>query len=396
MKHYTLSRGLSRGAWLVSLLMLTSCAMAPRQQAVEPLFHDALFQPLSTPVLAASVFELSPAMRRYADEVLRPAMRGAAPEQALVDALYRKGHLQLEYDASTTRNAAQAFEARTGNCLSLVIMTASFARYLGLSVRFQSVQVEPSWSRSAHVLVASGHVNLNLARGGNNGNRFYAGNPSLTVDFLPSELAGHFRTEAISEATVTAMYFNNRAAEALTEGRLDEAYAWAVAAVRAAPAFLDAINTLAVIYQQHGNPLQAEVVLRRVLALTPDNPIALTNLVGVLQALGRDEEAKLTATRLAAIEPYPPFHFFDLGLAALRAGDFANARQHFKRELRRQHAQPEAHFWLAVASLQLGDARDAERHLKTAIDHSTTRDSRALYSAKLDWLREQAYSRGGG
>lgn len=395
MKHCTLSR-----VWcLLSLLCLSSCATLPPQQAVEPLFHDELFHPLLTPVSADSVFEMTPAMRRYADQEIRPAMRGAEPEQALVDALYRKGHLQLEYDASTTRNAAQAFEARTGNCLSLVIMTASFARYLGLPVRFQSVQVEQSWARSAQLLVASGHVNLKLGRGGDvgnsNGNSFYVGQPSLTVDFLPSELAGNFRTEVISEATVKAMYLNNRAAEALTENRLDEAYAWAVAAVRTAPAFLDAINTLAVIYHQHGNPVQAEVALQRVLALTPDNTIALTNLVGVLQAQGRNEQAKAVAARLAAIEPYPPFHFYDLGLAALRAGDYVSAQQLFKRELRRQHAQPEAHFWLAVASLQLGERRDAIRHLKTAIDNSTTVDSRALYSAKLDWLREQGYGRSG-
>ena len=208
MKHCTLRRG----GWLATLLLLSSCAVAPPQQAVEPLFHDALFHPLLTPVSAASVFEMTPAMRRYADQEIRPAMRGNEPEQALVDALYQKGHLQLEYDASSTRNAAEAFEARTGNCLSLVIMTASFARYLGLPVQFQSVQVEPSWTRSEQLLLASGHVNLNLARGGDNGNSFYAGHPSLTVDFLPSELAGNFRTEVISEATVTAMYLNNRAA----------------------------------------------------------------------------------------------------------------------------------------------------------------------------------------
>ena len=40
--------------------------------------------------------------------------------RALIDALYRPGALKLEYDAGTTRNAAQTFEARAGNCLLLV------------------------------------------------------------------------------------------------------------------------------------------------------------------------------------------------------------------------------------------------------------------------------------
>jgi transglutaminase-like putative cysteine protease len=55
-----------------------------------------------------------------------------------VQALYQPDQIRLEYDAAVTRNAAQAFEARTGNCLSLVIMTAALARELGLTVRYQS------------------------------------------------------------------------------------------------------------------------------------------------------------------------------------------------------------------------------------------------------------------
>ena len=47
-----------------------------------------------------------------------------------------------------TRNAAEAFDARSGNCLSLVIMTAAFAKELGLPVRYQNVFVDEAWSRS--------------------------------------------------------------------------------------------------------------------------------------------------------------------------------------------------------------------------------------------------------
>ena len=46
------------------------------------------------------------------------------------------------------------------------------------------------------------------------------------VDFLPSDRARGYRTRRVGETTLVAMYQNNRAAEALVEGRLDEAYAW--------------------------------------------------------------------------------------------------------------------------------------------------------------------------
>ncbi len=58
----------------------------------------------------------------------------------------------------------EAFQARTGNCLSLVIMTAAFAKEVGLPVRFQSVYVPETWSRSGNLYFSSGHVNLASAR----------------------------------------------------------------------------------------------------------------------------------------------------------------------------------------------------------------------------------------
>ena len=82
---------------------------------------------------------LSDAVRDYAARQMHTLLRQRGPQQGLVDALYSKGQLKLEYDSAMTRNAAQAFEARAGNCLSLVIMTAAFAKHLGLPVRYQSV-----------------------------------------------------------------------------------------------------------------------------------------------------------------------------------------------------------------------------------------------------------------
>ena len=69
-------------------------------------------------------------------------------EKALVQALYAKGELKLDYDTELTRNAAEAFAARSGNCLSLVIMTGAFANAMNLKVTYQQVATEDMWSRS--------------------------------------------------------------------------------------------------------------------------------------------------------------------------------------------------------------------------------------------------------
>lgn len=384
-----------RLCFLSWILLLSACATAPLLPTSGALFHDALFQPLATAIAPADVFAMTPEMQRYADTTLKPAMRQGHAEQALIEALYAEGQLQLEYDASITRTAADAFAARTGNCLSLVIMTGAFANYLGLPVRYQEVLVADSWSRSGGLAMANGHVNLRLSRQ-SGAPRVYLGeraddDQALTVDFLPSLQAQRYRVRAISQDTIVAMYINNRAAELLAAGQIDAAYWWAREGIRSVPAYLSTYNTLGVIYQQHGNFAEAETVLRQVLALEPENTLAMGNLVGVLKALGRADEAQQLAARLATIEPYPPYHFFDLGIAALKAGDFKAARSLFQREIKRAAYEPEAHFWLAIANAYLGEPRKAEKHLQLAIDNSTTVSARALYSAKLDWLKAQGY-----
>src|SRR6218665_4094973 len=107
----TLLPVLAVSAWL------SGCATAPPPATVAPqMFADALFQPGSDPISATQVFALSPAMKQYVDKEIATARRNKGDRQGLLDALYTKGQLQLEYDSSLTRTAAQAFDARSGNC----------------------------------------------------------------------------------------------------------------------------------------------------------------------------------------------------------------------------------------------------------------------------------------
>jgi tetratricopeptide (TPR) repeat protein len=223
-----------------------------------------------------------------------------------LDALYRQGQLRLQYDAGPTRNAAQAFQTRAGNCLSLVIMTAAFARHLGVPVHYQSVQVDDTYTQSGDLMLVSHHVNLVLGRRAPH--RLFAGgqNDDMTVDFLPGEQLRGQRTQALDERTVLAMYFNNRAAEALAAGRPDEPYAWAREAVRKDPAFLPAYNTLAVIYLRDGHLAPADAALQHVLTQAPSNASALTNLALLLERRGQAAQAQAVRQRLHRLEPEAP------------------------------------------------------------------------------------------
>ncbi len=305
----------------------------------------------------------------------------------LFDALYSKGLLKLEYDAAQTRNAAQTFDARAGNCLSLVLMTAALANEMGLPVQYQSVLAGENWSRSGDLYFVSGHVNLVLGAGKTERATGYDTGANLTIDFLPPQQSGGYRTVAIDQATVVAMYMNNRAAEALAQERVDDAYWWAAAAIRHQPGFGAAYNTLGVAFRRHGDLEQARRAFAQALARAPGDTRVMDNLAQTLAALGRADEAQALRRRLAQLLPHPPFEYFNEGRAALRRGDFQGAAALFLKELERDPDYHEFHFWLAQAYAGLGQAGRAERELDLALDASTTRRDQQLYAGKLERLR---------
>lgn len=351
------------------------------------LLRDDAFAAVKLPLSADDIFEPSPAMLDYLAGVEGRVLREADPRRALVDMLYQRHQLAIGYDASVTRTAAQAFEARAGNCLSLVVMTASFAKALGLPVRFQRVLVEDSWSRSGGLYVASNHVNLTLDTRPPRHQGFHRDEPGLVVDFVaPEDLRGR-RMLPLSEATIVSMFFNNRAAEALDRAALDEAYAYARAAVQEDPLFVPAWNTLGVLYQRRGLPADAERVYAYALAQEPDNPKVMANRVATLRQLGRTADAEAQAAALAAVEAVPPFHWFEQGLQAMRERRYADARELFRKEVRREAHYHEFRHWLALSELALGQVAEAQRQLELAREASTTPAHHERYAAKIDRLR---------
>ena len=372
---------------LLTSMLLAACASAPVTLQPTHLFNDKLFAPPTERVSADDVFAVSDAMKRYLKTEIANQLQVKGMQQGLIDALNSKNQLKVEYDSATTRNAAQTFADRAGNCLSLVIMTAALAKELGMSVHFQSVFVDETWSRSGGLYFTIGHVNLTVGRRIHNIKSRIDDNVMMTIDFNPPLENKSYHTWAIKEETVMAMYMNNRGAEALARGQVSDAYWWAREAIRQDPNFLSAYNTLGVVYRRSGNPLAAEQVFMHALARDPESILFMSNLALVLDDEGRAVDAKFLTTKVERRQPFPPFHFFNLGTEAMQAGDYKTARDMFKRELLRDPYNHEFHFWAASAFARLGDVAQSRRHLTVAMNFSTTRREHELYAAKLDRMK---------
>lgn len=174
-----------------------------------------------------------------------------------MEALYRRGDLRLEYDASITRTAAEAFDARSGNCLALVMMTGAFAKAMGLALRYQAVLCDEAFGRAGDLAIEIGHVDL---------------------------------------------------VESLVSGRTDDASWWAREAIRRHPELLGACVTLGVVYRIRQQPALAEAALARVDAREPDNTPALANRVLALRERRFDEARRLFEREAARAPDHHEFH----------------------------------------------------------------------------------------
>lgn len=374
--------------WVLSALSACSTTPAPPPgPALATLLHDSAFTAPATLPDAQAAAHAGPRLQAALATLGPEVLAAPDPRRELLRRLFPNEQMRLEYDSARTRSAEEAWAEQRGNCLSLVLVTAVAAQALGLPFEFLQVKVEEQWTQQGTLMLASGHVQLAMpaTRRG-----LPASEQTLIVDFLPSEDLTPQTTQRLDWPTVLAMFMNNRAAEALVRGQVDEAYWHARAALQQDRSFGPALNTLGVVYRHRGLLPQAQQVFETLLALHGDDAKVLGNLIGTLRAQGLEAPAQALQLRLARLEPHPPLHFLRLGQAAAEQGRWTEARQHFLQERRRQPANPEVQFWLARAAWALGHAEAASTHLAQARALSTTPETQALYGAKLAWLREQA------
>ncbi len=116
-------------------LVLAACATTASRGAAggrSPVQRSIVRRPVGAHQPRHCALAVSPAMKHFVDVEIAEQLHAVGYLPGFVQALQTKGQLKLQYDAERTRNAAEAFDVRAGNCLSLVIMTAALAKQIGL------------------------------------------------------------------------------------------------------------------------------------------------------------------------------------------------------------------------------------------------------------------------
>lgn len=320
---------------------------------------------------------LPPPLRaRLHEQVIARNRSELARLEALVDFMFDKQGLALEYQYDATHTVEQAFATRKANCLSFTLLFVAMAREAGLEVQAQEIEETLAWRQEASTVYRSNHINAGVRAGG----RRY------TVDVASDSVIARHDPRPVTDQRMMVHYYNNRAAELLAQGQLDAALAHVRIALDLDPSHATSWSNAGVIHLRNGDRTAAAHAYARALAADPMHGGALFNMVGLYQLTGDHKREGEFRQRLEAAQLKDPFHQFLMALECEKHADYACAVQHYQRAIRLHDNEHRFYFGLARAYLHLGNARRAGRALARAQalgDDST----RGIYQAKLESLK---------
>lgn len=344
----------------------------------EPLAVPADIVPISVPS-PQQIIVIPPELRaQLRQNVINKSYSRERRMKLLVDYIFSKQGLGLEYDSSVTRTIEQTFRDRKGNCMSFTLLFVTLAREAGVSAYVQEVGQALSWYQEENTLYNAGHVNVGVQLGMDLG----------TIDLDRNILLARGGPKRISDKRALAHFYNNRGSELMQDGYIVAAKAHFDAALAQDPGFAPAWNNLGVLRMRNHQPGLAErdylAALRRDQSYAP----ALSNMVNLYRFTGDEAKVDAYMHRLRRAQLGDPFYQFLQADQAEKRGDYAVAATHYRRAIRLYDKVHQFHFGLARVYFLSGDMERARRELSRALALSSE-DAvmRNRYQAKMDSLR---------
>lgn len=334
--------------------------------------------PAPPPPRPEQVMAVPPALQaQFRQLVTRLGGSQAQRLQRMVDFLFRDSGLAMQYRHDATHTVEQAYQTRTGNCLTFTMLAVALAREAGLEAYGQEIDESLGWYREGDKVYRTVHVNAGV---------LLQRRQRFSVDVASDSVMTRHPPQSVSDQRLLAHYYNNRAAELIGDGQRAAATGYVAMSLRLDPGFATSWSNAGVFLMHDGDLAAAQHHYARALALDPTHPATLFNLAALYRHTGDRTRARALTRRLEKAQIQDPFHQFLLAADYEKQGNHALALKHYQRAIALHDGEHRFHFGLARTYLQLGDVRRAQKAL-TRAEALSEGDTRSVYVAKLDSLR---------
>lgn len=284
----------------------------------------------SAPLPRAAVFELDAAMRDFVTAHVGTIDDHPTKLRRLLNGMKDRGFFSLEYDETLTRTARETFYQLEGNCLSFTVLFVGLARAAGLNVSYQIVDMPPTWSREADLVIATNHINaLVETRSG-----------QFVVDFNLAGYQSERKRRVVDDDHVLALFYNNLGAEALIRADYPASFRYLRGAIEADADVSHAWVNLGVLYRRLGHLTLAEAAYGEALKASPGDGSALSNLASLAARLGNEAAAADYRQMIRHYQRRNPYYHYFRAREAFAESRFEEAGDAVRHALRLKNDEP--------------------------------------------------------
>ncbi|MGN6112877.1 MAG: tetratricopeptide repeat protein [Luteimonas sp.] len=353
----------------------------PPVASVAPLVPPAPEQVMAIPDELRAAFRA-----RVVDATKMPEQR----VRRMVDFMFDKDGLGLEYKGDATNTVAESYRTRQVNCLSFTLLAVALAREAGLRAQGQELDRVLAWNLVGNVVMQSLHANAVVTL--KDRNLQVHDDRDFVLDIASSGLYTQdyiVHGYKVTDDRMLAAFYGNRAMELLAAGRLQESKAWLEKALQFDPEDATLWNNAGVLSLRLGEPVRAEEQFLHAARRDPRHTSVLFNLVGLYESRRDATRAGYWRERANRVLRRDPFYQFSLGERNAQAGNYEDAVLYYRRAISLDGRERLFHFALARAYVKTGRLDRAEKELDAAYRLSEGPE-RERFQAKLDALHAMA------
>lgn len=379
---------------LMVLLGVSACAAPPisTEETLVPLNWQPYYSSQGVPMVPVldeqDVYVLSETQRkRFLTWFEAPAQQHIPPHKRL--AAYLENTVYGFSFSGSTHTAQDAAREGEGNCLSLAILTAAYARLAGLEIKFQAVNSPPLYKKYGDLMLISSHVRTKILKPAvkdesTSDNTLKISRGAVIVDYFSQfdNVTGGY----VSGDRVTAMFYRNHVAQALIESRFAEAFWLVHKALTLAPGDPENITAMALVLRRLGKGTEADNLYQRSVEAGINNVTLLSNYGKRLQMLGKYAQAAEIDTLILDNEDDNPYAWVALSHERLAAKQPRRAEALFKKALHLAPYLDDIYLGLASSYFLQGKRLLAEEALLQAHELAWDEKSKLLYAEKLSAL----------
>jgi len=275
-----------------------------------------------SPVSSEHFLTVSPKMQAFVDSLNLQDMSAEAKVNRIYKTLfYHKGYI-IDYEMFTTLTAAETFEQKRGNCVSLTAMMVALGRAAGLNSQFRDAHSKPLWQSQNGVLTKLSHVNTLMHK---------RHQTKIIVDFNNKYYFDKNSGTELTDNQAQSIYFNNLGSEALIKNDLSSAYYYYRRAIVLAPQTSEMWNNMGALLNRLAQYELSESVLEYAASLDNRNYGVLINLQNLYGKTGRPEAQRRIQALIHTLYAENPHYMKSLAERALMAGDISAAMSYIEK-----------------------------------------------------------------